>query len=341
MRETTSGHSNTALGVNSLVLNTGGDGNTAIGFKALNNTITDGNTAVGYQALKDNSTHGACVAVGYRALEKSTAVQNTALGFQAAINVTTGNSNTAIGAYALDATTTASDCVAVGHSALGTNTTGEYNVAVGRRAAESLTTSGYSVAIGGLALSNATGQQNVSLGFQSGNNLTTGNYNAYLGSYTQASSTSVEKEIVLGYNIAGKGTRTFYVSADYGVYHAGNTTTWSTTSDRRIKKNIVDNNEGLSLINQIAVKNFEYKTAEEIESAGEVPVTDTVDKTGTQIGVIAQELQEVRSSWVTTRDNGTLAVTGSDEIIWHLVNAVKELSAKNAALEARIASLEA
>ena len=341
MRETTSGHSNTALGVNSLVLNTGGDGNTALGFKALNNNSTDGNTAVGYQALKDNSTHGACVAVGYRALEKSTAVQNTALGFQAAINVTTGNSNTAIGAYALDATTTASDCVAVGHSALGTNTTGEYNVAVGRRAAESLTTSGYSVAIGGLALSNATGQQNVSLGFQSGNNLTTGNYNAYLGSYTQASSTSVEKEIVLGYNIAGKGTRTFYVSADYGVYHAGNTTTWSTTSDRRIKKNIVDNNEGLSLINQIAVKNFEYKTAEEIESAGEVSVTDTVDKTGTQIGVIAQELQEVRSSWVTTRDNGTLAVTGSDEIIWHLVNAVKELSAKNAALEARIASLEA
>ena len=90
------------------------------------------------------------------------------------------------------------------------------------------------------------------------------------------------------------------------------------------------------MINQIAVKNFEYKTAEEIESAGEVPVTDTVDKTGTQIGVIAQELQEVRSSWVTTRDNGTLAVTGSDEIIWHLVNAVKELSAENTALKARL-----
>ena len=46
------------------------------------------------------------------------------------------------------------------------------------------------------------------------------------------------------------------------------------------------------LINQIAVQNFEYKTAEEIESAGEVSVTDTVDKTGTQIGVIAQELQK-------------------------------------------------
>ena len=71
-----------------------------------------------------------------------------------------------------------------------------------------------------------------------------------------------KKKIVLGYNIA-EGTKAFYVSADYGVYHAGNTTTWSTTSDRRIK-NIVDNNEGLSLINQITVRNFQ--TAEEIES---------------------------------------------------------------------------
>mgnify|MGYP001185330345 FL=1 len=61
-----------------------------------------------------------------------------------------------------------------------------------------------------------------------------------------------------------------------------------------------------------------------------------MSKTGTQIGVIAQELQSVRSSWVTTRDNGTLAVTGTDEIIWHLVNAVQELSAENTALKTRL-----
>ena len=92
-----------------------------------------------------------------------------------------------------------------------------------------------------------------------------------------------------------------------------------TTSDRRIKKNIVDNNEGLSLINQIAVKNFEYKTAEEIESDGEVPSTDAVSKTrSVQIGVIAQELQEVRTitTLLTTRDNGTMSVTGTDDIVW-------------------------
>ena len=149
-------------------------------------------------------------------------------------------------------------------------------------------------------------------------------------------SSNAQQQIVLGVSITAKGDRTFFVGSDNGVYHGGNTTTWSTTSDRRIKKNIVDNNEGLSLINQIAVKNFEYKTAEEIESAGEVPAHEAVSKTGTQIGVIAQELQEVRSSWVTTRDNGTMSVTGTDDIVWHLVNAVQELSAENAALKARL-----
>ena len=338
----TNGTANTAVGTNCMLSNTGGDGSTAVGYKAMESNTTSGNVALGYHALRLNASHQYCVAVGYAALEKSTAVNNTALGHNAGVNITTGNSNTAIGAFAMDACQTPSDGTAVGHNCLTNLTTGQANTAVGRRSAEALTTGNYNTFLGTLAgLSQTTGDQNVSIGFQSGNNLTTGNYNTYLGSYSQASSSSVEKEIVLGYNISGKGTRTFYVSADSGVYHAGNTTTWSTTSDRRIKKNIVDNNEGLSLINQIAVKNFEYKTAEEIESAGEVPVTDTVDKTGTQIGVIAQELQEVRSSWVKTRDNGTLAVTGSDEIIWHLVNAVKELSAKNAALEARIASLEA
>ena len=139
-------------------------------------------------------------------------------------------------------------------------------------------------------------------------------------------------EYVLGYNITGKGGQAVnFIGGSSGGYNEANSSSWSTTSDRRIKKNIVDNNEGLSVINQIAVKNFEYKTVKRL-NLWEVPVTDAVDKTGTQIGVIGQELQEVRSSWVTTRESGTMAVN-SDEIA-HLVNGVKELSAENEALKA-------
>ena len=160
-----------------------------------------------------------------------------------------------------------------------------------------------------------------------------------LGRDLSASATDADREFIFGYNATGKADQTFYVTADQGVYHAGNTTTWSTTSDVRIKKNISDNNEGLALINKITVRNFEYKTADEIESDGEVTVSAAIDKTGTQIGVIAQELQSVRESWVEQSSTGVLKVETND-IIWHLVNSVKELSAQNDALAAEVASLK-
>ena len=180
------------------------------------------------------------------------------------------------------------------------------------------------------------GNRNTCLGHLAGTNITEASDSICIGHNTQVNGGTTSSQIVIGSSGVAKGNRTFFVNSDLGVFHGGNTTTWSTTSDRRIKKNIEDNSEGLALINQIAVKNFEYKTAAEIEADGEVDVTDAVPKTGTQIGVIAQELQSVRSSWVTTRDNGTLSVTGADEIIWHLVNAVQELSAENTALKARL-----
>ena len=91
------------------------------------------------------------------------------------------------------------------------------------------------------------------------------------------------------------------------------------------------------MINQIAVKNFEYKTAEEIESDGEVPSTDeSVDKTR-RSNWCHRPRSRKRYVWamVTTRESGTMAVTGTDDIVWHLVNAVQELSAENA-LKARL-----
>ncbi len=271
----------------------------------------------------------------------TTGTQNTAVVLRWLDANTTANNNTAVGFDALTACTTANNNTAVGKDALQDCTTGHANVAIGSATLREVTTGNTNTAVGYAAgLSLTSGTKNTFVGHDAGDSVTDGFHCICIGDNANPSSSSGQRQIVMGDNAVGKGNRTFFVTSDSGVYHGGNTTTWSTTSDRRIKKNIVDNSEGLSLINQIAVKSFEYKTAEEIESAGEVPVTDTVDKTGTQIGVIAQELQQVRPSWVTTRDNGTLAVTGADEIIWHLVNAVQELSAKNTALEARIAALE-
>ena len=109
------------------------------------------------------------------------------------------------------------------------------------------------------------------------------------------------------------------------MYNGGNTTTWTTTSDQRLKKNIVDNNEGLEKIAAIRVRNFEYRLPEEVD--GGLQPKDAVIKPGIQLGVIAQELQQVCPDCVRTESTGVLAVD-SDEIFWHMVNAIKQLKAE-------------
>ena len=122
-----------------------------------------------------------------------------------------------------------------------------------------------------------------------------------------------------------------------GIYQQNNSSSWSTSSDRRIKKNIIENTTGLDAINKLEVKSFEYRTKEEIIADApeleEVVDAAVVDKDGVQVGVIAQEIQEVLPDVVKVMSTGVKTVN-PDNITWYLVNAVKELSAKVTALEA-------
>jgi hypothetical protein len=118
------------------------------------------------------------------------------------------------------------------------------------------------------------------------------------------------------------------------VYNGANTTTWNTTSDKRIKKNIVDNNEGLEKITNIRVRNFEYRTAEEItDFPNEENIA--VQRKGVQLGVIAQELQQVLPSCVYEQKNGMLSLS-TDNLISHMINAIKELKAELDELKAKV-----
>ena len=106
-------------------------------------------------------------------------------------------------------------------------------------------------------------------------------------------------------------------------------------SDENLKDNITQYNTGLAMINQLTPKSFTIK-----------------DKVGTSIkdrtGFIAQDLEKISSDYVeesnyTEGDTKFLALSQkfNDELIAAQINAIKELSAKNDALEARIAALEA
>jgi hypothetical protein len=121
------------------------------------------------------------------------------------------------------------------------------------------------------------------------------------------------------------------------VFNGSNTATWNVTSDQRLKKNIVDNSEGLAKISQIRVRNFEYRVAEEITDFPDEEYI-AVQREGIQVGVIAQELRTVLPEFVYEQKNGALALS-TDNLIWYMVNAIKELNAKVTALEEQVLNL--
>ena len=234
---------------------------------------------------------------------KTDTSQQACLGYQAA-NSSSGNAIVAVGYRALYVAGVANNTTALGFQA------------------------GVAVTSGG---------ENVIIGENASSTLTTGANNIFIGSNCQNSSASVTYEIAIGKSTTGKGQNTGYINANNGgVYQGNNSSSWSTTSDRRLKKNITDNTEGLDKISQIRVRNFEYRLPEEVT---ELPTHTVVNKEGVQLGVIAQELQEICPDCVKTESTGVVSVD-SDNIFWHMVNAIKDLKALNDSLTARITALE-
>ena len=236
--------------------------------------------------------------------------------------------------------TTGRYCVAVGQATLHVQTTGNYNTAVGYIAGYDLTTASQCTLLGYIAGSNiTTGDANTCLGHSTATNLTTGHNNTFVGRENTASSASTTYETVVASQQTGKGTETFLAGGGNGAYNQANNSAWSTTSDRRIKKNITNNTTGLDKINQITVRNFEYKTEDEIKTDNpeltDVVKAAAVDQQGLQLGVIAQEIEGVLPEVVKTQSTGVKAVN-PDNLTWYLINAVKELSAKVEELESKL-----
>ena len=302
-------------------------GSTVVGYQAGTSNVTGAITAFGYQALYSNNTSsGLNLGVGYQAgYSITTGTDNVAVGsYHALYNTTTGSANVAIGREALQANTTASNNTAVGYQAGYSNTTGANNQIFGY-------TAGYGI---------TTGSGNTIFGYAAGNGsvtTTTGTQNTLIGIGASTSAVGDNYELVLTtYSVAGKGSSTGFIgvgSAGAGsIYQGNNSTLWAITSDQRLKKNIVDNTVGLDAITKIQVRNFEYRTADEVT---DLPKENAVNIQGVQIGPIAQELAQVLPDCVKTESTGVMSVDASN-ITWHLINAVKELNAKVTALEAKL-----
>ena len=123
----------------------------------------------------------------------------------------------------------------------------------------------------------------------------------------------------------GSGTRVMQVFFDGGnnlgeITYNGSAITYGGTSDERLKKDISSYTGGLSIINQMGVKNFTWKEHDKKD-----------------VGLIAQELYDILPSRV-------VEGTGEDEVdrpwqvdyprlVPYLINAIQELSTKVTALK--------
>ena len=372
---------NVAVGTSALKSITSGDKNVAVGKNA-GTDLTGAMecTFVGYQAGDKVTTGNYNTLIGKDAGTKITSSSNNvAVGCYALDAVTdSGSGNVAVGYNSMGAATEATNCVAIGENCYTTattgdhniaigfeaikngNTTGARNIAIGKDAGDDLTSGNQNTCVGGKTGTSLTeGSNNTLIGYDCGYNLTTGSQAVCIGyraGQNQITTTGDSLWIAKGANGAGNGNVWVHGTDNGNCYQGDNSSSWSTNSDERLKKNIVNNNVGLSVIDNLQVRNFEYRTEDEIDRSqfpkvstdkytqeeedegfgtkGEYKQGLALGHPGTKIGIIAQELEAVVPSSVTLNPLTGVKTVDTDEIFWHMLNAIKELSTKVKALEA-------
>jgi len=121
------------------------------------------------------------------------------------------------------------------------------------------------------------------------------------------------------FNSLGIGTT---ASTTTGEIRATGDITAYYSSDARLKENVTPIENALEKVNQISGNTYDWKEGyDEVHS-----------HKGNDVGVIAQEIEEILPQIVTNRDNGYKAVQ-YEKIIPLLIEAIKELSAKVDRLE--------
>jgi hypothetical protein len=147
-------------------------------------------------------------------------------------------------------------------------------------------------------------------------------------------STTADSSVVLTLIKAGStaSTSQLYASFSYNSGSNGNggisgngdsQAAFYTTSDARLKENIVDLPSQLSNIMALRPVEFDYKASK-----------------GHQIGFIAQEVQQIYPDLISENADGYLSLSGLDKNASRLIKAIQELKALVDAQAVRIAALE-
>lgn len=308
----TTGSYNTAVGQESLRNNTTASNNTAVGYQAGYSQTGTNNTYLGYQAGYTTTSQGSNTFIGYKAgyAHNPSDGYTTCVGSQAGQAITSGNYNTLIGSQAGIALTTGSSNCFVGANGTYASgqlmTTGSKNTILGS----------FSGNNGGLDI--RTSSNNVVLSDGDGNPRGLfisggwfkvqgdGSYQDTAGLYHEFSSAQNNQAFIVACSSTGSsvvgirsklpagasasakfylaelsGTGTvFQVISNGNVQNTNNS--YGAISDVKLKENIVDATPKLADMMKVQIRNYNLKS----------------DPQHKQIGVIAQELEQVFPSMV-------------------------------------------
>ena len=369
----TLGTSNVRLGVNAGdAIVSGGQYNVCIGDEAGTAISTgDANTLVGYEAGNAIVDTLRNTMMGYRAGKAATGSgnsENVYIGNEAAAVITSGIRNTIVGGSAGSTLVGAnSDNTFLGQGAGATITSGDANTMVGRFDGNQNSLD-LRTAANCIVLSDGDGNPRHFINAATNHGFSTIDFNTSNGSvgniyaYEAASNNIVNvyhlntsdrnaifevrrngrtnermAQINLGENASSQGTITIFSSAANadvtgGVTMTNGATSWSSASDIRLKTITGTYDNALQDIAKIEPIKFTWKA-------------DSTNQAN--VGVSAQSVQEVVPEAVIAMEN---SLTPEDEtkylsvkyteLIPLMIASIQELSAKNDALEARIATLE-
>ena len=329
---------NLTAGANITITNTAGGISIAASGAGTPNTIANGTSSVGIA-----SSNGSVVAVtnGTTALTIDTS-QNVGIGTASPTRKLDVNGDASINTVR----------VGLGPSSVATNTV------VGYQTGNSITTAAKQVCVGYQAgysnLSSTGSTGNVMVGWQAGYS-NTGPDNTYIGGYAGGDATSGGGNVAIGFYAGSSNALSIFnlaANSDRIVIGSTNTSNayvkvaWTVTSDARDKTDVENSPYGLNFVSALRPVTFKWDERCNYEDG----ISDgSKKKDKAQLGFLAQEVISVEKLFGASSKAFLIADDEEDErlkitetkFIPVLVKAIQELSAKNDALEARLAALEA
>lgn len=343
----TTGSYNSFIGFEAGKMNKDGDYNIFIGHQAgLNNLGPSGgvggsygsfNCYLGYQTGYANEHGCNNTLIGYSSGWNNRSDNNTFIGSLSGINNTSGYSNTFLGTESGQRNTTGNYNVLVGRLA-GTNVReGSNNTCVGTGAGANIRSGNQNIIIGidamgeNLFAGDGTGSENIMIGYKAGYTAHNCSSNVFIGNQAGMNETGsnlliIENSSSVTPLIHGNFlTDVFRVNGN--IEASG---TINQVSDIRLKKNISPLTGVIDKLNVIQGISYEW----DLDNDAGVLL-----KEGKQIGVIAQEVEEVFPELVTTNEKGYKMVDYI-KLTPILLEVIKEQQQAIELLRSRVSTLE-